>query len=59
MYSALVLPNSRRKSRVPYRIWRTMDSALGEFTSVSSTDEPEGNQRPAATYCLSFSYSTG
>ena len=32
-----------------------IDSAEGELTSFSSIDEPEGNQRPAATYFFTFS----
>src|SRR5512146_1965973 len=54
MYSTLVLPNSRRKNSFPYRICRMTDSADGLFTSFSSTDEPAGNQRPAATYCFTL-----
>src|SRR5512137_1134351 len=50
MYSALALPKSRRKSRLPYKIWRRMDSAEGELTSLSSIDEPAGNHLPAFTY---------
>src|SRR5215469_12664809 len=49
MYSALALPNSRRKNSLPYRICRKIDSAEGELTSLSSMDDPAGNQRPAAT----------
>src|ERR1039458_10105050 len=55
MYSALALPNSLRKYVLPYSTWRMMASALGMFTSPSSTEEPAGYQRPAATYCLTFS----
>src|SRR6187399_2996467 len=36
MYSSLVLPNSRRKNSLPYRICRMIDSAEGELTSFSS-----------------------
>src|SRR6267154_2621983 len=49
MYSALALPKSRRKYSFPYRTCRKMDSADGEFTSLSSIEEPAGNHRPAAT----------
>src|SRR5579862_3214138 len=49
IYSALVLPNSLRKYSLPYRIWRMIDSALGVFTSPSSTDEPAGNHWPVLT----------
>ena len=59
MYSLLATPNSRRKKLFPYSIWRTMDSAFGEFTSPSSIEEPAGNQRPAATYCFNRSKSVG
>jgi len=30
-----------------------IDSADGELTSLSSIDEPAGNQRPAEMYCFS------
>src|SRR5512142_1345810 len=59
MNSALVLPNSRRKYSLPYRIWRMIDSADGELTSFSSIDEPAGNHRPAATYFFIFAKSSG
>ncbi len=32
-----------------------IDSADGELTSFSSTDDPDGNQRPAAMYFFTFS----
>src|SRR5215472_12561781 len=51
MYSALLRPNSLRKNSLPYSTWRMIDSAEGELTSLSSTDDPAGNQRPADTYC--------
>ena len=31
------------------------DSAEGTLTSFSSIEEPQGNQRPLATYSLTFS----
>src|SRR5205085_12146795 len=52
IYSALATPNSRRYQLLPYNTCLMIDSALGEFTSPSSIDEPAGYQRPAATYCF-------
>src|SRR5262245_37254508 len=49
MYSLLATPSSRRNQRLPYITFRMSDSADGVFVSFSSTDEPQGNQRPAAT----------
>src|SRR5579871_182881 len=49
IYSSLCVPNSCWKKRLPYRKWRTNDSEEGMFASFSSTEEPAGNQRPAAT----------
>src|SRR5947208_15222171 len=59
MYSSLAIPNSLRNQLLPYRIWRIIDSALGELTSPSSIEDPAGYQRPAATYCFSRSKSAG
>src|SRR5215467_10972051 len=55
MYSALVNPKSCRKYSLPYSTCRMIDSADGLLTSFSSIDEPDGNHRPAATYCFSRS----
>ena len=59
MNSWLVTPSSRRKKPLPRRIWRMMDSCDGARTSFSSIDAPDGNQRPAATYFLTRSNSSG
>src|SRR2546421_5443782 len=59
IYSSLAIPNSLRNQLLPYRICRMIDSALGEFTSPSSIEEPAGNQRPVATYPFSLSKSEG
>src|SRR5205823_1494433 len=50
IYSALALPKSFRKYSFPYNTSRKIPSALGRFTSPSSTEEPAGNQRPSAAY---------
>src|SRR5260370_37571339 len=50
MYSALALPNSRRKNSLPYKICRTIDSADGEVKSLSSMQGSARNQRARATY---------
>src|SRR5688572_1798835 len=59
MNSALSIPNSRRKNWLPYKTCRMCDSAEGTLLSFSSTLEPHENQRPCATHCFSFSYSSG
>src|SRR5579871_415187 len=65
MYSALVTlspgrgASSRWNQSFPYRTWRKIASALGEFTSPSSIDDPAATQRPSATYFLIFAKSAG
>src|SRR5438132_14170763 len=59
IYSSLAMPNSLRNQLLPYRIWRMIDSAFGEFTSPSSIDEPAGNQRPVETQTFKRSKSDG
>src|SRR6185437_7297988 len=49
IYSALALPNSFRKYVLPYKTCRKIDSALGRFTSPSSTEDPAGYHLPLAT----------
>src|ERR1044071_8391299 len=50
MYSSHATPNSCRKYRLPYSTCRINDSAEGMLASFSSTDDPQGNHRPALTY---------